>query len=233
VFAEQIYIHSSQETQGFNYFPNKNAVLEKMYCYFVPNKDPGSVIVRHGMSFISLMIQVSENDASFNGLQGVYSIFKAFKASSSGLNTLPTSLSTYLDIKEVRPMDKGSETPISATIRSTVKQACNLNEVPNPLRTFCECNAGYRFQGSRCVACQLGWYKPSPGNIECQQCPIGKTTLAIGSSQCVSVSDIGNNNSTQPSQQQSINDLLPIIIGSAVGGVVFIIIIISVVCFYS
>jgi hypothetical protein len=232
VFAQQIYLLHASQSQGYNYFSSQQDVLDKLYCNYIPNKN--ALSSQHGMSFISLMIQINENDANA-GLFGIYEIFRTLRSNDPlGINAYATTpLTNFLDIIEVRPMDLNLPFPRQSTIKSTSKIQCSINFVPNSGRTFCECNAGYRYQGSRCVPCQLGWYKSLPGNLEfCTQCPIGKSTSTVGSVQCFSLADAGKN-ATQESQQQSINDLLPIIIGGAVGGVVIIIIIISVICFYS
>lgn len=231
VFAQKIYeMHIS--TQTFPYFNSIQGVIERLYCKYYSNTDSNGGRM-HGMSFISLMIQVNEGDTLVTS--SLYSIYEKFWElnSISNINTVKTDMTEFIDVKEVRPMDSNQREPKKNKIKSTIMKLCASNQIPNSARTICECSPGYRNQFTRCVPCALGWYKPLQGNdLECLQCPVGKTTLATGSVQCISNLDVGNN-STQSSEQQSITSLLPIIIGSAVGGVVFIIIIISVICFYS
>jgi hypothetical protein len=55
----------------------------------------------------------------------------------------------------------------------------------------------------------------------CQQCPIGKTTQSIGSISCVDITNSGEN-----IVNSNYDNNMSIIIGSVVGGVVFIFLII-------
>jgi len=140
------------------------------------------------------------------------------------LNRINSALIQYLEVIKIVPDVSSSKDPFLYSFQQNSIQTCSAGYTSNEDRTQCECRAGYEYVSLNCRECPKGWFKSSIGMGRCQQCPLGKTTQGIASTSCINLVD--GNGTIDDSGSKSTESPMPIIIGSAVGGVVFVVLVI-------
>eukprot|EP00438_Fugacium_kawagutii_P026998 Skav224004 [mRNA] locus=scaffold2619:51010:57912:- [translate_table: standard] len=82
-----------------------------------------------------------------------------------------------LGIQSVRAFDASlSVVPLTCLANAFVPPGVTIRDVGD-----CVCGTGYEYFGTSCTPCTEGQYKATIGNENCNSCPVGKTTLKIGS----------------------------------------------------
>jgi hypothetical protein len=203
-------------TSGKYYFMDIGTFQQRFYCKYLESND-----ILRNYPILLLMIQVDKSDQNLNLINLMSSIDTYIYSSTSSLAvTFSTSnLGKYISINQILP----SLSPTFFNILNNTEQLCTVGKTPNEKRIACVCDKGYETSGVRCIACLQGTYKADIGSGICIPCPLGKIS-GIASATCTdNQEDKGGVNSDDEPNSEN-NDKTFLIIGSVVGGVLFVII---------
>jgi hypothetical protein len=212
VFQGAIRDFFGQYPSYFSYFKQQETLIKRIYCTFIESPD-----TQKTPHMIALMIQIDQTDSVSGAIQGMFSRYQ----DPTMLNLISTPFQEYMEVLKVIPETQTYQAPFLNIFVQNSLTYCPVGQTSNVDRTQCECKPGYEYKTLTCRECIKGWYKSSLGMGLCQQCPIGKTTQSIGSISCVDITNSGENTVNSNSDGN-----MNIIIGSVVGGVVFIFLII-------
>jgi len=195
---------------SFFYMHKTETLLQRYYCVYHRSLD----LLRHESYFI-IMIQVDETENTV--VSGLFNTYQRI-ADLNNIST-PSGAGNYVTYLHTipRPTTLISLPPMSAQ-QAIIKGACRTGEIPDASKIRCICQRGYEYQSltAICSACHIGTFKAVEGIGICTPCPFQTTSTGVGSSSCISSSNM----SVSTGGSAISSDNLFIIIGGVVGGVV-------------